>query len=411
VFVQSLSSSMTPRPPLGFGPVPARLLLAALALTVALMTAFAAPAHAARGMEVAVQDDHTLVWDGYIGRQAGLDRAAQMHVTWIRANVQWGFTLHRQARKATRPSNLVYDFSAYDALVDAAAAQGMHVQLSLTGPPPRWAAAGRAAGWVGSYKPSPREFGRFAAAISAHFRGRVTRYSVWNEPNWRNTLSPQQTAAKQYRALYLAAYSAIKATDPQAQVLFGELSPQSRRGWAISPLQFARDVLCVDARWHKRRGCATVRTDGVAQHAYEFSHAPNWRGIPADDVTIGTLDHLNRALTRFQKAGALRTPSGGRPPIYITEFGYRASGAKSQPASRRAAWVPRAFDIALRTANVRQLLQYKLVSTPNSSGDYGVMTKKGKPDAAFKALTAWAGRQARRSAISVPIITAPIAPQ
>jgi hypothetical protein len=381
-----------------------------LTLIAALTCGFAGSAHASRGLEIAVQDDHTLVWNRYIGQHAGLDRAAQLHASWIRANVQWSWTLHAQARKRRRPAKLVYDFSAYDGLVNAAAARGMRVQLSLTGPPPRWAAGGHAPGWVGSYKPSPREYGRFARAIATHFRGRVSRYSVWNEPNWKTTLSPQQTAAKQYRALYLSAYSAIKGADPKAKVFFGELSPQPRRGLAIAPLQFARDVLCVDARWRKRRGCATVRTDGVAQHAYEFSHAPDWTGVGADDVTIGTLDHLNRALKRLHKARALRTPSGKRPPIYITEFGYRASGPQSQPAWRRAQWVARAFNIALRAPNVRQLLQYKLVRTPNDGGDYGVLARNNRPDAAFRALAKWTKGQVGRSAISVPAMVPRMTP-
>ena len=386
--------------------------LPALLLTLLTATfAFAGTAHAARGLEVAVQDDHALVWNRYIGQDAALKRAAELRASWIRANVQWSWTLHSQAKKKRKPAKLVYDFSPYDRLVAEAAARGIQVQLSLTGPPPRWASGGAARGWVGSYKPNATEFGRFARAIATHFRGRVTRYSIWNEPNWRSTLSPGQTAAQQYRNLYLKAYAAIKGADRDAKVFFGELSPQAKRGWAYPPLQFARDVLCVDARWHKRRGCATVRTDGWAQHAYEFSHAPNWRGVIQDEVTIGTLDHLNRAIKLLHRAGALKTPSGKRPAIYITEFGYRASGPKSLPASKRAKYVRQAFDVALSTPNVRQMLQYKLVRTPKTVGDYGVLaTRTGKPDAAYRSLAGWVSRQVSRSAIRVPLIVPSLQP-
>jgi hypothetical protein len=127
--------------------------------------------------------------------------------------------------------------------------------------------------------------------------------------------------------------------------------------------------------------------------------------VTQDEVTIGTLDHLNRALKRLRKARALTTPAGRTPPIYITEFGYRASGPLSQPARRRAKWVRQAFDIALGTPNVRQLLQYKLVRTPKVVGDYGILDKKsGRPDAAFKSLAAWVSRQVSRSTIRVPVI-------
>jgi hypothetical protein len=383
-------------------------LLALLLTLLAGLTLGAGSAHAARGLEIAVQDDHALVWNKYIGQERALHSASRLRASWIRANVQWGWTLHGQAKKKRKPVKLVYDFAAYDRLVAAAAARGMQVQLSLTGPPPRWAAAGRARGWVGSYKPNAKEFGRFARAIATHFRGRVTRWSIWNEPNWRSTLSPGRTAARQYRTLYLKAYAAIKAVDRNNKVLFGELSPQAKRGWAYAPLQFARDALCVDSRWRKRRGCATVKTDGFAQHAYEFSHAPGWRGVGPDEVTIGTLDHLNNALRKLRRARALSTPAGRTPPIYITEFGYRASGPLSLPAAKRAKYVRQAFTIALGAPNVRQMLQYKLVRTPGIVGDYGIVDQKsGRPDAAFRSLARWVSTQVTRSAIGVPVILPP----
>jgi hypothetical protein len=128
-------------------------------------------------------------------------------------------------------------------------------------------------------------------------------------------------------------------------------------------------------------------------------------------VTIGTLDHLNRAIRLLHRAGALKTPSGKRPAIYITEFGYRASGPKSLPASKRAKYVRQAFDVALSTPNVRQMLQYKLVRTPKSIGDYGVLAPKtGKPDAAYRSLAGWVSRQVSRSAIRVPLIVPSLQP-
>jgi hypothetical protein len=122
--------------------------LPALLLTLLVVLTFgpAGAAHAARGLEVAVQDDHALVWNRYIGQEAALKRAAELRASWIRANVQWSWTLHGQAKKKRKPAKLVYDFHAYDNLVTAAAARGIQVQLSLTGPPPQWASGGRAHG-------------------------------------------------------------------------------------------------------------------------------------------------------------------------------------------------------------------------------------------------------------------------
>ena len=45
----------------------------------------------------------------------------------------------RRAPRPPRPAAPVYDFTPYDRLVDEAAARGLRVQLTLTGPAPAWA--------------------------------------------------------------------------------------------------------------------------------------------------------------------------------------------------------------------------------------------------------------------------------
>ena len=46
-------------------------------------------AHAARGMEMALQDDQVLVNRIYYDRDKALRQAEKLHVTWIRVNVSW----------------------------------------------------------------------------------------------------------------------------------------------------------------------------------------------------------------------------------------------------------------------------------------------------------------------------------
>ena len=72
--------------------------------------------------------------------------------------------------------------------------------------------------------------------VAAHFKGRVDRYAIWNEPNLSAWLAPSSTSPAQYRSLYKTAYTAIKTVDPKAKVLFGELAP-NRDGRTIAPLQ------------------------------------------------------------------------------------------------------------------------------------------------------------------------------
>ena len=94
---------------------------------------------------------------------------------------------------------LHYDFSVFDRLIDRAAAAGIRVHVSLTGPAPRWANArhyGERKAW---FKPSATEFGKFASVAAQHFKGRVDRYSIWNEPNWKTWLGPLKSGPALYR--------------------------------------------------------------------------------------------------------------------------------------------------------------------------------------------------------------------
>jgi hypothetical protein len=234
------------------------------------------------------------------------------------------------------------------------------VQLTIGGPTPAFATGNRK---LGIYKPDVAQFAAFAREAAAHFRGRVDRYAIWNEPNHVAWLAPHKTAPSQYRALYAAGYAAIKSVDPAAQVLIGETSPYNKKGAAMSPLKFLRGAACVDRKW--RRRCQNpLLTDGYAHHPYEFEHGPRYKYPGRDNATIGTLGNLTKALDRLRKGRALLPASGKRVDLYLTEFGYFGTGRRKVAEAKRVKWLREAYKIAVLHPRVRQLLQYQLVSPP-----------------------------------------------
>ena len=78
-----------------------------------------------------------------------------------------------------------------DILQAAAAERGIKLQLTIAGPAPAWATGDHK---VGNNAPDPVKFAAFARTVAAHFKGRVDRYSIWNEPNWNTWLVPGQSA-------------------------------------------------------------------------------------------------------------------------------------------------------------------------------------------------------------------------
>ena len=105
--------------------------------------------------------------------------------------------------------------------------------------------------------------------------------------------------------------------------------------------------------------------DGYAHHRYQWTTAPAtpYRGRGgADNAPISELSRLTRALSRFAQIGALRTSNGRALDLYLTEFGYFASGSRRLPQRLRARYLPEAFAIALHNSRVRSMLQYLLVN-------------------------------------------------
>jgi hypothetical protein len=317
---------------------------------------------------VAIQDNAVLLERHYYDRDAAFDRLHELGVSWIRAPVIW---------KRVEEEG----WGQVDSLVDAARAEGFDVQLGLIPPAPAGATGD---GRAGTFRPDPERFGAFAHEAAEHFRGRVRRWSIWNEPNLVNWLTPIAEMPELYRRLYVAGHAAIESASPDAQVLIGETAPYVRRGDGMAPLSFLRRVVAD----------GPLTADGYAHHSYDFE-APPERDYPGDDnATLGSIDRLLGELDRLAAAGALRDGRGRPLDVWITEFGYFQSTGRALPPQRRAAYVRRAFELAAsKHPRVRQLLQYLLVSPPEGFPggrfDTSLLTRDGARTPAFDALAGW----------------------
>jgi hypothetical protein len=380
---------------------PAVLALLALALAPTA-------AHAAAGMEVAVQDDSVFVSQSYYKRASALKDAEALNASWLRVNVLWSGVVGKSAKSRSKPKTIKYDFTSYDGVVTAARAKGINVQMSLTGTAPAWATGNKK---VGGYKPNAKLYADFVRATVAHFKGFVSRYSIWNEPNHVGWLTPLGSAAKLYRALYKSGYSAVKKADKNAKVLFGELAPFARsKKTATEPLAFLRAVLGVNAQY--KGGGVRFTADGFAHHPYDFEHAPDFVPSNGDSVTMSTLGRLTGALDALAANASLRTPGHGALDLWLDEYGYMSHGKHAVPAATHAQYLVRGFEIAQANPRVRQTLQY-LLAQPTSKYaffDTSIMDRKGKRSAAFNTLADWTHKAALDGRITSPFTKPPKKP-
>jgi hypothetical protein len=370
----------------------ARVLIALLAALY-----LAAPAHAA--IELGVQDDPLLVrlpsaFGGFgADRLIAPDRVDAaldaLGVDTVRINVPW-------ASVAGADAGAPLQLGLYDGAVDRIRARGRRVQMTLSGPAPRWASGD---GRVSAFKPDARRYAAFAHTVAAHFRGRVARYSIWNEPNWWNLLRPRRYAPRIYRRLYMRGYRAVKRGDPGAKVLIGELAPLGQPEAATPPLRFLRRLTCSDRRWRRARRCPRLVADGFAHHPYSLRWAPEYPGPGRDDVTTGSLRRLTRALDRLERRGALTTPHGGSLPLFLTEWGYHARSARVREPLR-SAYVRRGLELAASVRRVREIVWYQLAGPPAAAHvhwDTGLLGPRGRRRPVFRAVRGWSLARANRA--------------
>src|SRR3954463_15410098 len=333
-------------------------------------------------------------------------------------------------------------WAPYDAAVQGAAQRGLGVFLNVNGPAPDWAGKqggvyrpnatefGHFAKAVGtrysgafapaSGTPAPPGVGgnpqpcivpplcgtAAGTAVASLFGGTpapsgkaaannlpaVKLWSVWNEPNLPVFLLPQRSSSKShypvsptlYRSLYRAAYGGLAATGHgKDTILLGELLPVGKSSHttrsSIRPLDFLRELACVDRHYHayrgsnaKARGCTKFKAlplSGIAYHPYALAGGPTKRPPSSDDATIGTLSRVTKVVDRLRAKKRFSGPR--RPPLWLTEFGVQTDPPDylfGAPIKRVPTYLGMSERLAMRNSRVYSYSQYPLVDDRTTSG-------------------------------------------
>jgi hypothetical protein len=336
-----------------------------IAILLMLLAAFPAAASASSSQSMTFEAPRELLDPST--RDRTLQEISDLGVDRVRVLVYWK-DFAPAATSKQRPDFDAADPNAYpagawsrlDGLFDAAQPRGITVQLTLTGPVPRWATKGKRDNVT---NPSTKEFQAFATAVGRRFGAKVGVWSIWNEPNHPQFLLPQfvgksAKSPRIYRNLFLAGQRGLRASGNGADtLLFGETAPRGTPR-VVAPLAFLRGALCLDSRYHRRGRCARVEAGGFAHHAYTTRVGPRFRPPDRDDVTIGVVSRLTKALDRAARAGAIRRGLG----VYLTEFGIQSTPDPFVGVSlaRQAEYLAIAEHMAYVNPRVRSFSQYLL---------------------------------------------------
>ena len=333
-----------------------------LALTLLLAAILAAPARAAQApLTLGMQDPFAFQGELTGDEMAlALGRARDAGSSVVRLGVSWRHyqTREPESRKQARDHRWDgYDWSQLDSEVRAVVAAGMQPLLAVS-EAPRWYEGSRrpseARARPGTWRPSAAAFGDFGRAISARYSGadtdasgnplpRVRHFQAWNEPNLSAHLTPQVGGVRHYLSLLRAFHASVKRTRADNFVVTGGLGPfgkvpLSRKDAQNHPVDFTRELLCVNGNGTRARRCKRVPFDAFALHAYPQAD-PRERARHPADIRV-RLDEITSALRLAARAGTISSRQAGR--IWITEFAYEG-GDDDHPLSTQATWLQMAF--------------------------------------------------------------------
>jgi YVTN family beta-propeller protein/VCBS repeat-containing protein len=198
----------------------------------------------------------------------------------------------------------VYDWSSVDRVVNTAAARGITV-LGVINSTPWWAGVANTMP-VSSRPADPAKYAAFAKLVATRYKGKVASYEIWNEPNGVLAWQPGPNAA-QYTAILKAAYTAIKAVDPNAVVVAGALGAVvDWSGVSINPVTFLSDMYANGAAGY---------FDALSFHPYLYNN-------PFSKGAAYASSPLNQVIQMYN----LMVANGdGNKKIWATEYGQPSS--------------------------------------------------------------------------------------
>lgn len=201
---------------------------------------------------------------------------------------------------------------------------------------------------------------QFNAALVSWMERRYGRASlagleVWNEEDqfpatWSLEPDVTTTMADRYSRVLCSAFSAVRSVDPTLPVIFGGIAALDAAYLRAAYASPAADI----------RKCMTA----IAIHPYDYV-----RGRWVAPTTLGSPFAFGASI---QSLVAATDDDGGRP-IWITEFGYPASGVGEQV---QAAWDAEAYTLASALPHVVMMGIHTIFDQP---GGFQICARPGSP--------------------------------
>jgi hypothetical protein len=362
--------------------VPRKLRLA-LPVIIVLLALPAATAKAVARMPVGFFDDPSFRWSNQTS--ANLLSAQRSHISIVHILANWASIAPTKPANPLNGNDPAYNLTDIDTLVNQAQQYGFEVLLTIA-QTPKWANGGKTPNYAPTNMSTLTDFAEMLAKRyngSKPGVGTVRRFSVWNEPNLGLFLAPQFkgdkiVSAATYAKLFAAAYTGIKAGNPNAMVAAGETSNRGRNRPtgnvghdSVAPATFARLVSEANPQ---------LQFDAWATHPYPSVYALGpGQNVAYPNVAFSTMSRFGADLAKWFK----------RPvPIWVTEYGEQTKPEYSFGGisyAQQAADVKKAMLLAQENPYVEMFIWFIFRDSTSQTWFSGVLKKNGTKKPAYNA--------------------------
>ena len=301
-----------------------------------------------------------------------LDAARAAGATRFRFDVDWSVVESAKGE---------FNWAPIDRLVQAVAAHGMR-PLGVLAYTPAWArpaGVGFPPGGAASHiaPANPADFAAFAAQAANRYADSIMDWEIWNEPNRATFWSPAPDAAA-YTQLLIAASEAIRAVQPNANVIAGALAPgENHAAGEIDPVTFAQRI-------YENGGQGAFNTLSIHPYTYPW--------MPTDPSTS--------SWSTFQKIPRIRdvmvTHGDQGKQMWITECGApTGSDSTSVTQDAQAAYIAAGINEARKLGYVPVILIYAIRDSGTDPNDpeqnFGLLKQDFEPKPAYDVVRQLAG--------------------
>lgn len=300
-----------------------------------------------------------------------MEQLQSLGITQIRVFLPW---------RAIETSDDTYDWTQADLLLDTAASYGIAVVAAVTSSP-TWASD--YGGLVANGEPnSSTAYADFVGALAERYGtatndgdAKISAYEIWNEPNGFTGWYPEPDA-EQYTALLQAAYTAIKAVDPDATVIAGALGTGISIGTlTVNPVTFLTEMYAAGAAGY---------FDALSFHPYNYTSMFS-EGISFANSAIKQLAELREIMDAHGDSDLL---------IWVTEYGQPSTQVSE---ANQAAYIADFLAAWSELTGVGPAFLYSLIDTATGSAtaedNLGLFTDDWTAKAVVEVIKAWIAGQ------------------